>query len=122
MPVAAGAGFLAGGGGGAASAALGVAVAVANFTAHGLSLAWAATISPAVVGGVALGGYVVRMAAIVGALFGFARLAFFSPLVFGLSVIAATLALLVFEARLVARGLGGMLELPPPRHVERRPA
>lgn len=112
-PVAFGAGFLAGGAGPALSAVLGVSVVVLNFAAHGASLAWAAGISVVAVQAVALGGFVVRMGVITGALFALARAAFFSPLVFGLTVIAGTVALLVYEARLVKAGLGGALEVPP---------
>lgn len=111
-PVAFGAGFLAGGGGAALSAVLGLVVVVVNFAAHGLSLAWAAGISVVAVQAVALGGFVVRMGLIAGALFALDRAAFFSPLVFGLTVIAGTLALLAYEARLVRTGLGGALEVP----------
>lgn len=111
-PVAFGAGFLAGGGGDAVSALLGVVVVVLNFAAHGVSLAWAAGVSVIAVQAVALVGFVVRMGLITGALLALSRAAFFSPLVFGLTVIAGTLALLVYEARLVRAGLGGTLEIP----------
>ncbi|HZD18671.1 MAG TPA: hypothetical protein VE669_11070, partial [Actinomycetota bacterium] len=113
LPVALGAGFAAGGGDAAISAVLGLVVVVANFAAHGLSLAWAAGISVTAVQAVALGGFVVRMGVIVGALFALDRTAFFSPLVFGLTVLAATIALLAYEARLVRAGLGAGLEIPP---------
>lgn len=113
LPVALTAGFLAVGVDGAASAGLGVAVVVSNFAAHGLSLAWAARISISAVQAVALGGFLVRMGVITGLLFGLDRTAFFSPLVFGLAVAAATLGLLGYEVRLVAAGLGGRLDLPP---------
>jgi hypothetical protein len=111
-PVAFGAGFLAGGGDAALSALLGVVVVVLNFAAHGASLAWAAGISVIAVQAVALGGFVVRMGLIAGALLALDRAAFFSPLIFGLTVIAGTLALLVYETRLVRAGLGGGLEIP----------
>jgi hypothetical protein len=109
---AAGAGWLAADAGGAASAVLGVVLVVANFAAHGLSLAWAAGVSIPAVHAVALGGFVLRMAAIVVALVLLDRLEFFSPAVFAVSALASTLALLVYEARLVKRGLGGALDLP----------
>jgi hypothetical protein len=112
-PVAYGAGYAAGGAGGAASALIGVAVVVLNFAAHGLSLAWAARMSPAVLQAVALGGFLVRMGVIFGTLVALDRTAFFSPLVFGLTVAVGVLALLAYEARLVARGLGGQVEASP---------
>ena len=112
LPVAAGLGWLVADAGGAASAALGVAIVVANFAAHGLSLAWAAGVSIPAVHAVALGGFVLRMGVVVVALVLLDRLAFFSPAIFGVSALAATVALLVYEARLVKRGLGGALDIP----------
>jgi ATP synthase protein I len=98
--------------GAGASAALGVVIVVANFAAHGWSLAWASRISVALVQGVALGGFVVRMAAIVGVLFALNALAWFSPVAFAFAVVPGTIALLAFEARLALRGLGGALQIP----------
>jgi hypothetical protein len=112
-PLAFGAGYLADGRGGGVSALIALAVVVANFAAHGLSLAWAAGVSIAAVQAVALAGFVVRMAAIVGLLFALDATAFFSPAVFGITVAVGTLGLLSYEARLVRRGLGGELDLPP---------
>ncbi|MEX0743098.1 MAG: hypothetical protein WD248_01940, partial [Actinomycetota bacterium] len=65
--------------GAARSAAIGVAVVVANFAAHGLSLAWAAKISPTVLVGVGLGGFAVRLGTIVVALVLLDRISWFSP-------------------------------------------
>lgn len=113
LPIAIGAGYAAGGRDAAASAGLGLVVVVGNFAAHGLSLAWAAGISVVAVQVAALGGFVVRMGVITGLLFALDRTAFFSPLVFGLAVVAATVSLLGYEAKLVAGGLGGGLDLPP---------
>ena len=112
LPLAAALGWIAGGAGAAASAALGVLGVVANFAAHGLSLAWAAGVSIPAVHAVALGGFVVRMGAIVLALFLLDGAAFFSPTVFGLAALASTLVLLVYEARLVKGGIGASLDLP----------
>ena len=115
LPVAVAAGAAAGGTGGALSAGLAIAVVGLNFAAHGLSLAWAAGVSITAVQVVALGGFVVRMGVIVGLLFALDRLAWFSPLVFGLAAVAATVALLVYEARLALGGLGETLDIPPDR-------
>lgn len=112
-PAAFGAGFAAGDLDGGLSAALGVAVVVANFAAQGLSLAWASRVSLVVVQVVALGGFVVRMGVIFGILLILDRTAFFSPLIFGLAAVASVLSLLGYEVRLVKRGLGGGLEIPP---------
>lgn len=105
-------GWVAGGPGAGASAAVGIALVYANFAAHGLSLAWASTISITAVQAVAFGGFAVRLAAIVGAMFALNTLSWFSPLAFGLAVVPATMLLLVYEARLAIRGLGGSLEIP----------
>jgi hypothetical protein len=112
-PVGVAAGLAAGGPDGALSAGLAVAVVVANFAVHGLSLAWAASVSIAVLHGVALGGFALRMGAILLALVLLDRTTFFSPVIFGVTAVVATLALLGYEARLVARGLGGSLRIPP---------
>ena len=98
---------------GAISAAIGIAVVLANFAAHGLSLAWAAGVSVSAVHAVALGGFVLRMGVIVGLLFALRPLDFFSPLAFGLAVAGGTIALLVHEARIMASAPGAQLEIPP---------
>ena len=112
LGVAVAAGALAGGSGAAASAGIGIGIVFGNFAAHGLSLAWASTVSVGTVMAVALGGFAARLAVIVGAMFALDTLAWFSPLAFGLSVVPATFALLAFEAKLVNGGLGSMLEIP----------
>jgi hypothetical protein len=96
-----GAGLLVGGRDGGVSAVLGVVLVVLNFAAHGLSLAWAAGKSVNAVQAVALGGFVVRMGVIVGAMFVLSQTSFFYPLIFGMVVAIATVALLVYEARLL---------------------
>ncbi len=115
LPVAVAAGVAAGGRDGGVSAGLGLAVVVLNFAAHGLSLAWAAGVSITAVQAVALGGFVARMGVILAVLFALDRTAFFSPVIFGITVVAATVALLVYEARLLLSGVGGQLDLPPDR-------
>jgi hypothetical protein len=105
-------GWLIGGSDVGASAAIGVVLVAANFALHGVSLAWASTISIPVVFAVALGGFFFRLAIIVAAMFAMNTLEWFSPVAFGLAVVPATLLLLAYEAQLVSRGLGGMLEIP----------
>lgn len=105
-------GALAGGADAAWSAALGGAIVALNFAAHGLSLAWASTISVSAVFAVALGGFVVRLGVVVAALFLLDTYDPFSPVAFGIAVVPATMLLLAFEARLVTRGLGATLEIP----------
>ena len=111
-PVASGLGYVFGDTGTAWSAALGVLVVLANFVAHGLSLAWASRISIGAVHAVSLGGVIIRLGVIIGLMFALNTLAWFSPLAFGLAVVPGTIALLAYEAKLVAGGLGGMLEVP----------
>jgi len=113
VPLAAAVGLWLGGADAAASAAVGIFVVLANFAAHGLSLAWAAGVSVTAVHVVALVGVVVRLGAIVGLLFALDAFAWFSPLAFGLAVVPGTLALLAFEARLALGGLGAALQVPP---------
>lgn len=111
---AAGVAFALGGRGAAASAAIGIVVVLANFAAHGWSLAKASDVSVTAVQAVALAGFVVRLGVIVALLFALDRLAWFSPLAFGLTVVPATLSLLAYEAVLVLRrGIGVRLEVPP---------
>ena len=112
-PVAFAAGALAGGADGGWSALLGVVVVVANFAVHGLSLAWAAGVSIPMLQVVALGGFVARMAVIVGVLVLLNRAVFFSPAIFGVAAVITVFALLGYEARLMSRGLGGGLQIPP---------
>jgi hypothetical protein len=113
-------GAAAGGWGVGWSAALGVAVVWLNVIASGLSLSRAARVSLTVLYGVAMGGFVVRMAIIVAILAGLNQLQWFSPLAFGLSVVPATLLLLGFEMKLLAGGLGQELQIPPPPSAVRR--
>ncbi len=106
-------GYVFGGAAAAFSAGIGAAVVLANFAAHGLSLAWASRISVTLVQAVALGGFVVRLGVIVGLMFALNAAAWFSPLAFGLAVVPGTLLLLVYEARLALHGLGAALQIPP---------
>lgn len=105
-------GSLLGGGSAALSASIGCAVVVANFAAHGLSLARASRISVTVVQVVALVGFVLRLGVIVALMFALRTTSWFSPLAFGLAVAPFTILLLGYEARLVMRGLGGALQIP----------
>ncbi len=88
--------------GAARSAAIGVAVVVANFAAHGLSLAWAAKISPTVLVGVGLGGFAVRLGMIVVALVLLDRISWFSPVAFAVAFMLTTVALLGSEMKILS--------------------
>lgn len=92
-------GYAVGGWGAAWSAATGVAIVTANFVASALSIAWAAGISLSILAAVALGGFVVRLIAIVVALVALNTLAWFSPLAFALALVPSTVVLLVYEAK-----------------------
>jgi hypothetical protein len=81
------------------SAAIAVGVVFANLVAHGWSLAWAARISPVVLYAVALGGFVVRLGAIVAILVGLRELTWFSTVAFVAALVPATIALLAFEMK-----------------------
>jgi hypothetical protein len=95
-------GALLGGRDDAWSAALGIVVVAANFAANGLSLAWAARISPNALFGVAMGGFAVRLGAVLVVMLLLNRLAFFSPVAFVAALVPATIALLVLEIRLLS--------------------
>jgi hypothetical protein len=84
------------------SAAIGVAVVAANFVAYGLSLAWAAAISPMALMAVGLGGFIVRLAVIVLLLVGLTELTWFSPVAFLAAVIPVTALLLGFEMKVIS--------------------
>lgn len=86
----------------AMSATIGVGVVALNFAAHALSVAWAAGISPIALVAVGVGGFAVRLAAIFVAIVLLDRLAWFSPVAFVAAVVPATIALLVFEAKILS--------------------
>jgi hypothetical protein len=111
-------GAVAGGWSVAWSATLGVAIVAANFALSGLSLSWAARISLTAIAAVVMGGFIVRMAAIVAIMYVLDRFTeWFVPLAFGLAVVPATLILLGFELRLLSRNVGGDLIIPADRRV-----
>jgi len=97
--VAVGLGYVAGGADAAWSAAIGIAIVTANFLMFALSIAWAATISPTMIAIVALGGYLVRLLVFKVALVILTKLSWFSPVAFALTLVPATIALLVYEAK-----------------------
>jgi len=84
------------------SAAIGIAVVAANFAAHGLSIAWAARISPTVLFAVGLGGFAVRLAVIVGLLAALNQLTWFSTVAFVAAVVPTTILLLVYEMKVLS--------------------
>jgi ATP synthase protein I len=95
-------GTILGGWGAGWSAAIGVAIVALNLVAHGLSLAWAARISPTMVFAVGLGGFALRLGTILVVLILLNRLAWFSAAAFVAAVVPATILLLVYEAKLLS--------------------
>jgi ATP synthase protein I len=95
-------GTILGGWGAGWSAAIGVAIVALNLVAHGLSLAWAARISPTMVLAVGLGGFALRLGTILVVLILLNRLPWFSAAAFVAAVVPATILLLVYEAKLLS--------------------
>lgn len=93
------------GGAGAASAVFAVALVVANFGLAAWSLAAAARINYALLMGVALFGYLLRLALIFVAVFAVKDASWVEPLALGLTLIATHLGLLVWELRYVSASL-----------------
>jgi hypothetical protein len=88
--------------GAAWSAALAVILVALNLVASGLSLAWAARISPVAVFAVGLGGFALRLLVFLGVLLALDQLAWFSPVAFAAAFMPATIALLGYEMRFMA--------------------
>jgi len=81
------------------SAALGVAIVVVNLVAYGLSISWAARISPVAIYAVALGGFGIRLIAFAGFMLALTSTSWFSPVAFTAAFMPATIALLAFEMK-----------------------
>ena len=90
---------------GTASAAIAFGIVCLNFTLAALSVGWAAKISPEMVGGVALGGYVVRLGLILGALVLLRHMSWIVLPWLGFTLVGAHLALLFWEMRYVSMSL-----------------
>jgi hypothetical protein len=84
------------------SAGLAIVVVAANLVASGLSLAWAAGISPTAVFAVGLGGFGLRIAVFAALLLALRTFSWFSPVAFTAAFIPATIVLLGFEMRSMA--------------------
>ena len=87
---------------GAASAAIAFAIVCLNFTLAAVSVGWAAKISPEMVGGVALGGYVVRLGLILGALVLLRHVSWIVLPWLGFTLVGAHLVLLFWETKYVS--------------------
>ena len=84
------------------SAAIAIAIVAANFVANGLSLAWAAGVSPIAIFAVGLGGFVARLAVFAGAMLALTSLDWFSARAFIAAFVPVTIALLAFEMKVLA--------------------
>ncbi|MCI0632705.1 MAG: hypothetical protein L0206_02130 [Actinobacteria bacterium] len=84
------------------SAVAAIAVVFVNFVAHGWSLALAATISPMVLYAVGVGGFVVRLGVIVAIIAVLDQQAWFMLPAFLAALVPSTIALLVFEMKLLS--------------------
>jgi hypothetical protein len=87
---------------GTVSAAIAFAIVCLNFTLAAVSVGWAAKISPAAIGGVALGGYVVRLGLILAALIGLRHVSWIVLPWLGFTLVGAHLVLLAWETRYVS--------------------
>ena len=103
------------------SAAIGIAVVTANFVAHGVSLSWAAAVSPILLYAVGLGGFIIRLGIIVALIAILDQTTWFSVVAFIAAVVPSTIALLTVELKLVSgRMQGDMWSFPAdPREVHR---
>jgi len=90
---------------GAMSVAFALGLVLANFWLSAALLAWAARISYALVMGVALFGFLVRLALVGLAVFAVADQAWVADLPLGLALVAGHLGLLLWEARSVSASL-----------------
>lgn len=88
--------------GGALSAALGYVLVIGNLAAAAALMAWGARTSPAALMGVALGGFVVRLAALVGVVFAVSPLSLFEPVPLAVTIGVSHLGLLAWEIRYVS--------------------
>jgi len=101
-------GYLVGGWVSAVSALLGVALISVTFALYVLALGWARRTSPGAWAGVTLFGWLMRVGVVIGCLFAVDALKG-DVAAFGLSAIAAALAVAVYEAWYV---LSGKLHIP----------
>ncbi len=84
------------------SASLAILIVAANLLASGLSLAWAAEISPTAMFAVGLGGFGLRIAVFVLLMLALSTFGWFSPVAFAAAFVPATVALLGYEMRFMS--------------------
>lgn len=108
------------GGNGAASVAFALGLVLGNFWLSAALLAWATKISYALVMGVALFGFLVRLALVGLAVFLVKDQAWVAELPLGLALVAGHLGLLLWEARSVSASLAFPALKPAPRATAAR--
>lgn len=91
--------------GGATGAAVGIAIVIANLAFAAAAQGWAARRSTAVLGGVVLGGYVMRLAVVTVALLLLRHATWLDFPAFGVTLAVTHLGLLVWEAHSVSMTL-----------------
>ncbi len=101
--------------GGALSAAYGVVLVVANIFAAAGIITVAARISPAALMAATLGGFVVRLVALLAAVYAVSWSSLFEPWPLGLSVGVGHLGLLAVECRYLSLALARPTTSPNPR-------
>jgi hypothetical protein len=84
------------------SAAIAIVIVAVNFIANGLSLAWAAGISPTAIFAVGLGGFVARLVVFAMAMVALTTADWFSARAFIAAFVPATMVLLAFEMKVLA--------------------
>jgi hypothetical protein len=103
---------------GALSSGYAVVLVVLNFLVAAALMSWSARISLGLMMGVALGGYLVRLALLFVAVYVVKDLWWFEPVPLGLTLIVTHLGLLFWETRYVSASLA-FPGLKPPAHPSR---
>lgn len=114
LPAAIALGAVFAGASGAASVAFALGLVLANFWLSAASLAWATRISYALVMGVALFGFLVRLALVGAAVYAVKDQRWVAELPLGLALVAGHLGLLLWEARSVSASLAFPALKPAP--------
>ncbi len=90
---------------GAVSSAYGLVLVLANLLAAAAIITYAARISPTALMAAVMGGFIVRLALLVGAVFAVSWISLFEPVPLAITILVAHLGLLVVEARYVSLAL-----------------
>ena len=109
--------WLAWGSRGAWSALLAVAVVVVNLLLSSISLAWAARVSPTLLMGAALGGFLVRMMLVTAVVIAVKDSAWINLTALAVAILVTHLTLLIWETRYVGANLAYPGLKPPQKGV-----